>query len=159
MTVNTKKVARREVRYASFEEVLADAQKLTSGNAQTVGNWSLGQILQHLAKTMDASIDGTEMKVPWIMRTFFKMILNKDKMMREPLKPGFKIPKGGLAQFSPDANVTAEEGLAQLNSAVERFIQDSKRSEHPAFGHLTREEWDLLNLRHAEMHLSFAKLS
>ena len=157
MTVDTKKVAqRREVRYESYDDLFADAERLASGDVRTVGNWTLGQIFQHLAQTMNSSIDGTDMKFPWLMKKIFLLFMNKEKMLNEKLRPGFKIPKKGAAQFIPDPGVSTEEGLASLRAAIERCQTETSRAEHPAFGGLTREEWDKLNLRHAELHMSFA---
>ena len=157
MTVDTKKVTnRRSVRYDSYDALLSDAERLVNGEVLTVGNWTLGQILQHLARSMNSSIDGTDMKFPWLMKKLFSLIMNKEKMMNEPISPGFKIPKKGESQFSPDPSVSPEEGLASLRAAVQRCKTESSRSEHPAFGKLTCEEWDKFNLRHAELHMSFA---
>ena len=157
MTVNTKKVTqRRDVHYDSYDELLADAEHLASGDVHTVGNWTLGQILTHLAQSLDSSIDGTNMKFPWLMKKIILLFINKDKMLREPLSPGFKIPKKGEAQFIPDPSISTEEGLAALRAAIKRCQTETLRAEHPAFGELTREEWDKLHLRHAELHLSFA---
>ena len=80
-------------------------------------------------------------------------------MLNGTLSPGFKIPKKGEAQFSPDPSVSTEEGLASLRAAIERSQTETSRAEHPAFGELTREEWDKFNLRHAELHMSFAVLA
>ena len=160
MTVDTKKVAqRRDVHYDSYDDVLADAERLASGDILTVGNWTLGQIFEHLAQTMNSSIDGTDMKFPWLMKKIILLFINKEKMLNKTLSPGFKIPKKGEAQFSPDPNVSTEEGLASLRAAIERCQTETSRAEHPAFGELTREEWDKLNLRHAELHMSFAALA
>ena len=157
MTVNTKKVAgRRDVRYESFDDLLADAERLAGGSAQTVGNWTVGQILRHLALSIDSSVDGTDMKIPWLMKKAFMLVMNKEKLMKNPLSPGFKIPKSGQAQFNPDPATTTQEGLARLRAAVERYTTETSLAEHVAFGKLSREEWDQFNLRHAEMHLSFA---
>ena len=72
MTVDTKKVAqRREVHYDSYDDLLADAERLVSGDVQTVGNWTLGQIFKHLAQTLNSSIDGTNMKFPWLMKPVY----------------------------------------------------------------------------------------
>ena len=108
MTVNTKKVTqRRDVSYNSYEDVLADAEHLASGNVRTVGNWTLGQIFKHLAQSMDSSIDGTEMKFPWLMKKIIRVVINKEKILKEKLSPGFKIPKKGEAQFQPDPGVSS----------------------------------------------------
>ena len=65
----------------------------------------------------------------------------------------------GEAQFSPDISVSTEQGLRSLRAAIERCQTENSRAEHPAFGKLTREEWDKLNLRHAELHMSYAVLA
>jgi hypothetical protein len=53
MPVNTAKVdGRRKLDYASLEEVLADADRLSSGPVKVLGNWSAGQIFKHLAIAM-----------------------------------------------------------------------------------------------------------
>ena len=158
MTVNTKKVIdRREVHYESLQDLLADAERLAGSDVRTVGNWTLGQIFIHLAQSMDSSIDGTEMKFPWIMKKVFGLIMNKEKMLNNPLPPGFKIPKKGQAQFSPDPSTSTEDGISALRAAIERCQNEASRAEHPAFGELTREEWDKFHLRHAELHMSFVK--
>jgi len=157
MSVDTRKVAqRRDVHYDSYDDLLADAERLVSGDVQTVGNWTLGQILKHLAQSLNSSIDGTDMKFPWLMKKIFPLFVNKEKMLNNPLPPGFKIPKKGEAQFSPDPSVSTAEGLASLRAAIERCRTETSRAEHPAFGQLTREEWDKMHLRHAELHMSFA---
>ena len=157
MTVNTKQVTgRRDVHFDSFDDLLADAEKLADGECETIGNWTLGQIFEHLARSLDASIDGTDMKIPWLMKKMFVLVMNKEKLMKNPLPPGFKIPKSGQGQFNPDPSTTTQEGLARLRAAVERYTNENSFAEHVAFGKLSREEWDQFNLRHAEMHLSFA---
>ena len=160
MTVDTKKVTqRRKVHYDSYDDLLADAERLASGDARTVGNWTLGQIFKHLAQTLDSSIDGTDMKFPWLMKKIFLLFMNKEKMLNQTISPGFKIPKKGEAQFIPDPSVSTEEGLESLHAAIERCRTETSRAEHPALGELTREEWDKLHLRHAELHMSFAVLA
>ncbi len=56
-TINTKQVTgRRVVRYESFDEILADAERLAVVPTRTLGNWSIGQIFSHLAKSSDVLI-------------------------------------------------------------------------------------------------------
>ena len=63
MTIDTTKVAnRRQVRYNSLDDVLADAEHLVQleaeGKLRPLGNMTLGQALGHLALWMHASVDG-----------------------------------------------------------------------------------------------------
>ena len=69
MAVQTAKVeGRRKVAYKSFDELLADADRLSSGPVKTLGNWSPGQIFRHLAIAYNGSIDGFNAGFPWFMR-------------------------------------------------------------------------------------------
>ncbi len=150
MSVNTKKVPnRRSVRYASLSDLLSDAEKLAASDVSTLGNWSFGQILKHLAMSIDASIDGTGFMLPaparWLMR-----LLMKKKFLTQPIPAGFK----SVPQFIPN-KTSVEEGFTLLRAAIERQQREPNRALHPAFGKLSNAEWDAFNLRHSEMHMSF----
>lgn len=76
MPINTKRVSgRRKVRYASLEEFLADAERHAAPNVRFLGNWSAGQIYEHLARTLESSIDGFESSLPAPVR-FLMSLLN-----------------------------------------------------------------------------------
>lgn len=150
MPVNTKKVAgRRSVRYESLDDLLVDARGLTTSNCETLGNWSPGQIYEHLAMSLDSSIDGFDFSMPapvrWIMSLLFKR-----KFLAKDLPAGFKSTE----KFIPPAT-SVEQGLASLEKAIERQEHELTRVPHPAFGNLSRDEWSDFHLRHAEMHMSF----
>lgn len=155
MPVDTKKVTgRRAVSYGTLDEFMSDAESISAAESKTVGNWSIGQILWHLAASMDASIDGTKMKAPWLMMVILNLFM-KNSMLTKPMRPGYKIPASGQDQFAPPESTTPEDGLAKLRTAIERQKSDLSRGPHMAFGEITREEWDKFHLRHAEMHMSF----
>ena len=150
MPINTKKVqGRRTVRYETLDELLADAQRFSGSEVRTLGNWSQGQIYEHLARAMDSSIDGAGFSLPAPVRWIMSLLM-KRKFLEKELPAGFK----STAQFIPE-ETSAEEGLASLQRAIARQQQESKRAPHPAFGNIGREEWNDFNLRHAEMHMSF----
>ena len=49
----SKTTKRRSVSYSSLEEVLQDAEERAAQKSPTTGNWSQGQIYEHLARTME----------------------------------------------------------------------------------------------------------
>lgn len=60
MTVNTKKVSgRRELRFNSFNDLLAEAERLCAGEVKMLGNWTLAQMFEHIASGVnsDAAVD------------------------------------------------------------------------------------------------------
>ena len=74
MPVNTKTVeGRRKLRFNSIDEIIADLDFLEGKKLKALGNWSVGQILGHLAIGASAGIDGMKMHVPLILRVMAKL--------------------------------------------------------------------------------------
>ncbi len=150
MPVNTKQVqGRRQVHYDSLDDLLADAERYAKPDVKRLGNWSPGQIYEHLAGTMNGSIDGMDFLLPLPARVLMTLLM-KRKFLKKSIPAGFKAPSSAV----PDETST-EDGLASIRDAISRQKNESQRALHPAFGKLTREEWTDFHLRHAEMHMSF----
>ena len=150
MPVKTKQVkGRRNVRYGSLDELLSEAERLSRAEVRTLGNWSQGQIYEHLARSLDSSIDGFDMSMPAPVRWIMTLLL-KRKFLKDKLPAGF--PTSGKV-IPPETSV--EEGLASLRTAVDRQGREAHREPHPAFGNIGRDGWNDFHLRHAEMHMSF----
>jgi hypothetical protein len=157
--VDTRKVkGRREVSFASLDDLEADVEALVQAadeeRLKALGNWSLGQALQHLQRFMTRSMEGFE-KAPWflpVMGLPFRLFMMK-RVLGAPPPPGMKP---GKVPFMPDdeADAATESravlGIIERVRSGERFTQRS-----PLLGQLTHEQWTKLHLRHAELHLSF----
>jgi hypothetical protein len=153
MPVDTAKVeGRREVEYRSIEEVIADAERLSSGPLKTLGNWSAGQIFRHLATAYNGSIDGFKSTFPWFIRMMAGLF--KKKLLSGAMPPGLRVPPKFAQEVMPEPTAT-EEGLAELRAAVARLQREPNRAKHPVFGELTKEEWNQIHLNHAKLHMSF----
>lgn len=154
MPIQTSKVTgRRTIRYANYDELLADAEGCATGNVRCLGNWSAGQIFEHLARTMTMSLDGVDFQAPWLMR-FVARNFMKNSILNKPMPPGFNLPGKAAEALLPKA-VPTEAGLASLRTAIHRLKTESKREPSPILGPLTREEWDKLHLNHSALHMSF----
>ncbi len=154
MTVQTKSVkGRRTVSYQSFDDLLADAEEMAHSVVQTLGNWSLGQIFQHIATGLESSIDGSPMTVPWFIK--LARPLMKKRFLTKTLSPGFQLSGRAREFMVPVATVSTAEGLDALRLAVSRCETEQERAPNGLLGRLSREESDQFQLRHAEMHMSF----
>jgi hypothetical protein len=141
MSVKTAKVeGRRKVEYASLDELLLDADRLSSAPIKTLGNWSAGQVFKHLATAYNGSIDGINMSFPWPMRMIARLF--KSKLIHGTMPAGVKLPSEGAKQMMPEPTST-EEGLADLHAAVARLQRESQRARHPVLNSLARS-WDAL---------------
>ncbi|HEY0008077.1 MAG TPA: DUF1569 domain-containing protein [Tepidisphaeraceae bacterium] len=156
----------RRVRYSSFmstkrrsldlrtlAQLREEVASLQTRGYDKMGKWSLGEMAEHLALTMEKSIDGFDIHRPLL----FKMLGPAVKWA--VLKYRF-IPSGvpAPAVFLP----------AQLHSSgdapsLERFRKTLDRYESftgvlhssPVFGTLTRAQWDQIHLIHAAHHLRY----
>jgi hypothetical protein len=131
---------------------LADADRLSGGDVTTLGNWSPGQIFQHLANAFNGSIDGLPGGFPWYLRTMARTF--KKTLLSIPMPAGLKVPENFARAMIPEATST-EVGLANLHAAVARLKQEPDRAAHPVFGPLSKDEWETLHLNHAALHMSF----
>jgi Protein of unknown function (DUF1569) len=142
---------RRILRYGSLDEIMPDVERLLHGHT-TVGNWSLAQILRHVAAVMRRVVDlpATTPQDPskWV----------GEEKKREVFESGM-LPEGivGPPEVMP-AEVLGERVEAEgLRRAIEHYKASSGPViVHRVFGRLTKAEWDRLQLIHVAHHLSFA---
>lgn len=146
-------VQRRSLRFEKLDDIEADVEALVlATEIRTLGNWSLGQILWHLAKVMNDSIDGTT--IQWTAPPPAIPEPIKRRVLSGSLRAGFKLPLEAAKELEPpETSIT--EGVRVFRAAVSRQRTETVRQPNPFFGPLTLDEWNLLQLRHAELHLSF----
>ncbi len=159
MAIDTGKVSgRRALRFETVREALADAERVVAaekaGTLKRLGNWSTGQVLGHLAYWTDRPYDGYPegFGAPWFVRVILR--LRKNKMLNGSLPAGVQIPKVPGGTLGTE-EMSTEEGLARYRRAISRLEAGPPARDNIVFGPLTHEEWKKLNLRHAELHLSF----
>jgi hypothetical protein len=79
--------------------------------------------------------------------------LLRTRFLTRPMNPGFQLPPNA-APYLPSQSADAA-GIAELERAIERTRTVAERKPHIIFGRMSRQQWDQLHFRHAEMHLSF----
>ncbi len=146
-------IARRIVHYASLDEFQADAELLAGMKYRTLGQWTYPQILDHLSRTLVASIDGFGFQAPWFARKLIAPFM-KNSFLTKPMRAGFRLP-ARAASILPGAEISLPAAVAKLRSALARFNAEPQRAEHPFLGKLASQESTALQLRHAELHMSF----
>ena len=144
---------RRELSFASLNDVVVEAERLASGEVRTTGNHSFGQILEHLARTHDLTTGKLEgPRPPFFVRLLMPLI--KSSLIKN-VKPGYKLPSKAEAFFWPDQHFEVHAALTHLKESVERFNSVGPLTKHPIFGKLPPEKSLELNCNHCAMHLSF----
>lgn len=144
--------ARRPLHFRSLADILADVEALDSQQRRTLGRWTDAQIVEHLAISVDMAFDGYGFRAPWPVRMLVRLI--KNRVLTGPMRAGFRLPRRGAAML-PQPDATWEDAVTHLSRAIARFDSESPDHPHPVLGRLTRMEYELLAMRHAELHLGF----
>jgi hypothetical protein len=86
--------------------------------------------------------------IRWILR------LQKQKFLYGSMRAGVRIPRveGGTLATEP---MPLDAAVARFRTIAERLKKEAPTAPNPIFGRLTHAESIALNLRHAELHLSF----
>lgn len=157
--VNTKKAERRPLRLDSVPALRAEIDRVVeaerAGRLRRTGNWTVGQAFGHVAAFIDYGYIGFPADLPMPpgpVRFLLKFM--KNKFLNKGLPVGIRIPKvpGGTLAIEP---LPTDEGTRRLKAALDRLEAQPPSHPSPAFGVMSREDWTKLQLRHAELHLSF----
>lgn len=155
--VDTGKVAdRRKLRFSSLADLRAEVDRIAAseraGTLRRAGNWTAGQTIGHLATWMSFCWTPCPLKPPWFVRLIVGRM--KNRYLNVGMRPGVRIPRveGGTVGTKP---MKLDEAVADYKAAIDRLERENPACPSPLFGMLTRDEATRLNLRHAELHLSF----
>lgn len=148
-----KRTNRRTLRFNSLDEVLTDARTMANAKTMAIGNWTTGQILGHIARSINGSIDGILFKVPLPVRIIGRIVRNVP--LRRGLLSGVKIPANARDKMIPEPDLPIDQAMEQLAKAIDRVKQERMCAAHPIFGRLSHEQWSQFHCRHAELHFSF----
>lgn len=155
---NPGKLKRRPLRLESIDEALREIDRIVAahrqGRLRTLGNWTPGQTLAHVAAWIEYGYDGYPIAPPpWFVRPLLKLMLKR--YLRKGMPSGVRIPGTPQGTVGLD-EMPLEAAADRLRTAFERLQRKEPARYHsPAFGPLSDDERIKLNLRHAELHLSF----
>ena len=140
--------SRRRIDFFSLEEVLSDAENLVRGH-KTLGNWTLGQILHHLA----TAIRGSRRRRPDAVTRPL------DETFRRQIFEVRHFPEGMQAshpRLVPPADASAAVQLEELRAAIAQWsLATGPFPDHPVMGPLSKDEWTQFHCVHSAHHLSF----
>jgi hypothetical protein len=145
----------RQVKFRSLAEVLQDAEVLcSSSQIIRLGNWTVGQALDHLAKAIHSSLVESRAILPLRFRLLAK--IGKPFFLRWGLPAGVQIEAHSeiaAREFLPRPKVSADEGLNELRRVIGLTANLEMNARHNLFGRMTTRQWMMLHCRHAELHL------
>jgi hypothetical protein len=142
-----------ELHFASLRDTIADVEMLHKHGWQRAGNWSLGQILDHLNITLRFSFGEIPFLLPMPLRTITTLFFWPTIERGRPIRMRGIAPKKIQPRSEPDEAQMVREFV----ELVERHFDESVviAPIHPIFGKLKREDWLKVHKWHVTHHLSF----
>lgn len=141
---------RRTLKFDTYDDVIADIERLESADPVQLGNWTLGRTCHHLAYYYRGSLEGYPKMLPWIVRKTFGRIL-----LPRILKRGYMKTNGPTIPESRPTAVDEPAAIADAKALLERLKSVDRVHPSPLFDHLTVDQCRRLHLIHSAHHLSF----
>ena len=152
----------RDLHFDTLDDLLAEAKRIAEQpDAPTRGSWSASQNIWHVARYLQASVEGYPFQVPWFMKIVGPLM--KKRMITKTMSSGYNAPKQVGKAMEPqniDPSLTAMGPAIEL---LEIWVGKAKAEgflpRNPAFGKMDRQQWIDLHCRHAELHFGLVELS
>ncbi|MFN3166446.1 MAG: DUF1569 domain-containing protein [Phycisphaeraceae bacterium] len=158
----TKPTRARQLHFDTLDDVLAEARRIAEHpDAPTRGAWSASQNIWHVARYLQASVEGYPFKVPWWMKLVGPLM--KHRMTSKPMASGFNAPRSVAEHMEPQnvdpSLTTMDRSLGLLETWVAKANEQGFIPRNPAFGTMTTQQWIDLHCRHAELHLGLIEIN
>jgi hypothetical protein len=141
---------RRRLEFASLDDVMPEVEQLLAGH-RTLGRWTLGQILNHLATAIRIT---AEIPASSSEPTREQNVLRRRFFHAGQFPEGLEAP---LPLLLPQPGLDPRAEANALRRAIVRFAsRTGPLPAHPRLGPLTGEEWTRFHCIHCAHHLGFA---
>jgi hypothetical protein len=145
-------VTRRTLQFDTFDDALAEVDRLAGCDYARAGKWDLSQVCDHLADALESSTRGFEYRAPWLFRTLVGPLALRYIFARGTIAVRGPLPR----KFDPRPGTDPAASVAQLRAAARAYESHTgPMAAHPFFGPMTRAAWDKLHLLHMARHLGF----
>lgn len=143
---------RRRLDFRDFESLLADVDQLHHCGCTRCGNWDLAQVCYHLARALNASMNGSSRYKPWLVRVVLGPLILKCVLWNRWIVKGVRAPAAAM----PPPGLDESEMIARLKEFVASFrAHTGELYPHPIFGRMSRDQWTQFHLIHSSHHLGF----
>jgi Protein of unknown function (DUF1569) len=134
------------------EDLISRIEKLTPNSHAVWGKMSVDQMLSHCVAPMDVLFGGLNLK-----SNFFMKIIGK--LMKKSIIYGNAFQKNSptVPEFVKKEKYDFNKVQAELIAKIQEFKKGEsviKQFEHPFFGKMTVQDWDALQMKHLDHHLS-----
>lgn len=146
------------MRLRNFDQLRSYLDRIEREPVTTTGQWTIGQILYHLAAAVELSSAPPAHRpgrMSRLLRWPMRMLV-----LRRGLPRGVSIPAVARRQLDPPADADPSTQLARVRTAIDQLERATgDLAAHPYLGPMTCDEWCRFHLRHCEHHLRYVRFA
>jgi hypothetical protein len=136
------------------DEFIGRINKLTPSTSALWGKMNVAQMLHHCQKPLEIASGALKPKINKLIKLLFGSRAKRQLVGEEPFKKN--LPTFSEAKIVDQKVFDAEKD--QLIKLIRQFqengVKGLTKDPHPFFGDLTPAEWDILQTKHLDHHLS-----
>lgn len=133
-------------------EFIQRIEKLTPASKAQWGKMNINQMLAHCQQPLKVATGELKLKRTLMGRVFGKMA--KKQLMNRPFKKSIPTDKNFVIKDPSAFETEKSQLIALLSRFPERGVALLSKEPHPFFGPLTPHEWDVLQTKHLDHHLT-----
>lgn len=157
----TKAEPARKLQFDTLDQVVEEARRIAQHpDAPTRGNWSASENIWHVARYLQASVEGYPFQVPWWMKLVGALM--KNRFVSKPMSPGFNTNPSVKTHMEPGGKNVGEITMDRAVGLLEEWVGKANTQgfipANPVFGKMTTQQWVGLHCRHAELHFGMVEL-
>lgn len=136
------------------EEILARIDKLTLQTKPKWGKMNATQMLAHCTAPLQMAHGEIKSKRPFISYVLGKMFKKKMVDPNFPFNKNSPTDKNFLFPHANDFEAEKKKLIAQIKKFNEKGVAGITTQPHSFFGAMTPQEWNILQSKHIDHHLS-----
>lgn len=137
----------RKIRFRKLKEVEVEVQSLLESGYRQGGEWSLGEICDHLSKSLRAARVGISTYIPSFMQ--YGMYSFAGTMAQ--VTRGMQVP----TLIPPTEEISDQKGVNKLVKELKKYRKQRKRAGRMFLGSTAAKRGRKFQLWHCGHHLSF----
>jgi len=133
-------------------EIVQRIESLSSDSQAKWGKMNVSQMLLHCQKPIEVGTGKLTVKRTAIGFLFGRMVLKQ--LFTKPFKQNLPTDKNFLVQSEAEFDKEKQELISYVKQFAEKGNSIIVVEKHPFFGKMTKEQWDVLLIRHLDHHLT-----
>ncbi|GEM55776.1 hypothetical protein FB1_19970 [Flavobacterium branchiophilum NBRC 15030 = ATCC 35035] len=138
---------------ADNQKMIERIQQLSSNSGALWGKMTVNQMFKHCAAAIDVALGNKDLKINFVLRILGSM-MRKIVLNAPEFKKNVATAKEFVFTGQYDFDASKQELIEKFQQFAIKGPHAIKDLQHPFWGNMTYDEWDVLMWKHLNHHLT-----